>query len=240
LLNKTVSQCSKLPGYVSSRLLNDGGWAVSPYTRVYSLLVCKLRDDVELVGKSRLYVHPSSRLYMRGSKIIVENGTLRLGISHLYLPSDYDTTSGNCRFHLVDSVIRTNGDVTFWPGSKIVAVGGTLVVGSGTGIPAQTTIFVRKRVEIGQHCLIARCLTVMDSDWHKLATGNDELKEQIKEVIIKDHCWIGQNVTILKGVTIGEGAVIGASSVVTTDVEPRTMVAGNPARVIRENVAWGG
>jgi acetyltransferase-like isoleucine patch superfamily enzyme len=46
--------------------------------------------------------------------------------------------------------------------------------------------------------------------------------------------WIGVNSTILKGVTIGEGSVVGAGSVVTKDVPPWTIVAGNPARVIRE------
>ena len=45
--------------------------------------------------------------------------------------------------------------------------------------------------------------------------------------------WIGFDVTILKGVTIGEGAVIGAKSVVTKDVEPWTVVAGNPAVVVK-------
>ena len=45
--------------------------------------------------------------------------------------------------------------------------------------------------------------------------------------------WIGTGVTILKGVTIGEGAVIGAGSVVTKDVEPWTVVGGNPAQLIK-------
>jgi acetyltransferase-like isoleucine patch superfamily enzyme len=53
-------------------------------------------------------------------------------------------------------------------------------------------------------------------------------------VIIGNSVWIGVNSTILKGVTIGEGSVVGAGSVVTKDVPPWTIVAGNPARVIRE------
>ena len=54
------------------------------------------------------------------------------------------------------------------------------------------------------------------------------------QVQIKDKVWIGFNVIILKGITIGEGAVIGAGSIVTKDVPAYTIVAGNPARIIRE------
>lgn len=175
---------------------------------------------------------------MRKSKIVVENGTLRLGIPHFQFKLEYDAARDNCRLYLENSVIHTTGGVVFLPGCRIVAVNGTLVVRDGTLIHAPTYIFVGKRVEIGERCLLARGITIMDTDWHKLAIGDEKPKEQAKEVMIKDHCWIGQNVTILKGVTIGEGAVIGANSVVTKDVPPRTMVAGNPARVIKENVVW--
>lgn len=54
-----------------------------------------------------------------------------------------------------------------------------------------------------------------------------------KPIKIMDNAWIGINCIILKGVTIGEGAIIGAGSIVTKDVEPWTVVAGNPARIIR-------
>jgi acetyltransferase-like isoleucine patch superfamily enzyme len=57
---------------------------------------------------------------------------------------------------------------------------------------------------------------------------------KIAPVKISNKVWIGFNCIILKGVTIGEGSVVGAGSVVTKDVPPWTIVAGNPARVIRE------
>jgi acetyltransferase-like isoleucine patch superfamily enzyme len=175
---------------------------------------------------------------MQESKIVIENGTLGLGISNFYVTAEYDATKDNCRFYLNNSVVHTVGDVWFYPGCKIVAIGGTLEIGSGTIIHAPNYIYVRKRVRIGNCCLLARSVTIMDSDGHKTAIGDGEPTEKIREVIIKDHCWIGQNATILKGVTIGEGAVVGANAVITKDVEPRTMVAGNPATLIKKNVAW--
>ncbi|WP_292489709.1 DapH/DapD/GlmU-related protein [Mesorhizobium sp.] len=56
---------------------------------------------------------------------------------------------------------------------------------------------------------------------------------KIGKVRISDNAWIGFNSIILKGVTIGEGAIVGAGSVVTKNVEPFTIVAGNPARVLQ-------
>lgn len=190
------------------------------------------------MGKSRLYIHPSTNLIMSKSKIVVQDGTLQLGARYLYLAGAYDVTKDNCRVHLYNSVMHTIGDVAFYPGCRIQALDGTLVVRNGTIVNAPTYIFVRRKVEIGEHCILARNVTIMDSDWHGLAIGDEKPKETIKEVVIKDHCWIGVNATILKGVTVGEGAMVGANSVVTKDVEPRTMVAGNPARVIIRNIVW--
>lgn len=69
------------------------------------------------------------------------------------------------------------------------------------------------------------------SDWMKGIKRWD--KVAISPVQIADKVWIGFGASILKGVTVGEGAVIGANSVVTRDVPPYTVVAGNPARVVR-------
>ncbi|MDE7121226.1 MAG: sugar O-acetyltransferase [Oscillospiraceae bacterium] len=58
--------------------------------------------------------------------------------------------------------------------------------------------------------------------------------EYAKPVTIRDNCWIACNVTICGGVTIGAGTIIGAGSVVTRDIPPNVLAAGNPCRVIRE------
>jgi galactoside O-acetyltransferase len=61
----------------------------------------------------------------------------------------------------------------------------------------------------------------------------DWSKVKISPVIIEDKVWVGFDAVILKGVTVGEGAVIGARAVVTKSVAPWTIVAGNPAQVVR-------
>lgn len=70
-----------------------------------------------------------------------------------------------------------------------------------------------------------------------LLTVNHDLKDlqiiKCKPVTLKKEAWIGANVTILPGVTVGEGAVVGSASVVTKDVAAHTVVAGNPAKLIK-------
>jgi acetyltransferase-like isoleucine patch superfamily enzyme len=104
-----------------------------------------------------------------------------------------------------------------------------------------------RRISIGDDVLVSWGVTIVDHDSHN---PNWELRRSdVREwaqgrkdwsnvahapVVIANKAWIGFNVTILKGVTIGEGAVVAACAVVTKDVPPYSVVAGNPAQVIRK------
>ena len=82
-------------------------------------------------------------------------------------------------------------------------------------------------VFIGPGCSLLTAVHPLDAQERNKGT------EKALPVTIGDNVWLGGNVTVLPGVTIGEGAVVGAGSVVTRDVPPRTVVAGNPAHIIR-------
>lgn len=108
-----------------------------------------------------------------------------------------------------------------------------LLIGEYTQIGDRTEIHVGSKVYIGKNCSISWDVCILDRDYHCINNIEDS-----KEIIIGDNVWIGCRSTILKGVTIGEGAVIGAGSVVTKDVPARSCVAGNPAKIIKENIVW--
>ena len=78
---------------------------------------------------------------------------------------------------------------------------------------------------IGEYCKI------ITGD-HDICSLNFDLKES--SIRIQDNCWIATGAMILSGVTVGEGAVVAAGAVVTKDVEPWTVVAGNPAKFIKK------
>ena len=112
----------------------------------------------------------------------------------------------------------------------------TLKIGNSF-INREVKVVCNKEITIGDGCIIAMGSVIRDNDGgnHKILA---EGYENAKPISIGNHVWIGENVMILKGVTIGEGAVVAASSLVTKDVPARTLVAGAPAKVIRENVEW--
>lgn len=128
--------------------------------------------------------------------------------------------------------------------------GGTVQIGSECYIGENTQIWSEKKIEIGNRVLIAHNCNIFDSSTHPL--DKNERHEQYMHILssgfptkeyktlkkndiyIKDDAWIAADVTVMKGVTIGEGAIVSAGSVVISDIPPYTIVAGNPAKVIRK------
>lgn len=130
---------------------------------------------------------------------------------------------------------------------------GEVTVGMNTFIGGSTLICT-ERIDIGNDVLISWGCTIIDNDAHSLIweLRKDDVREWKKGIAentlgkyknwdfvksapirICDKSWVGFNSIILKGITIGEGAVVGAGSVITKDVAPYTVVAGNPARIVK-------
>lgn len=201
------------------------------YARVHSRVF--FDRYINLVGKAHAKIHPSTVLAMLNSKIIVENGTADIG---------YDPgweRKGGCRIQMSNSTLHLIGDVTIRrPGCSIWTQNATVVIRNGVVINPYVSIIAGRRVEIGEYCRIAGGVLIMDNDLHKHAVDNNKPVQDFKEVKIGNHCWIGLDVKILKGVTIGDGAIVAIGSIVTKDVKERTLVGGVLARLIRENVVW--
>lgn len=133
--------------------------------------------------------------------------------------------------------------------------GGKITVADGVFINGGTSLISLSSIKIGKAVTIAWGCTIYDHNSHSISyldrvadqdqmlldfpTGNQIANKDWSNVAtapieICDYAWLGFNVVVLKGVTIGEGAIVGACSVVSRDVPPWTIVAGNPARVVKE------
>lgn len=126
--------------------------------------------------------------------------------------------------------------------------GGDISIGEWCYIGEGARVWSSGSVHIGDRVLISHNVNIFDSLTHPLnahlrhaqfkaimQTGHPrsiDLGE--RPVTVGNDVWIGANACVLRGVTLGEGAVVGAGAVVTHDVPPFTLVAGNPARAIRE------
>ncbi|MCT7983614.1 acyltransferase [Laspinema sp. A4] len=125
---------------------------------------------------------------------------------------------------------------------------GSIKIGQYCFIGEDTRIWSAKSILIGDRVLISHNVNIFDNATHPISAKlrHEQFKQiitsghpkgidlQEKPIVISDDVLIGCMSIILAGVTIGEGAIVGAGSVVTKDVPPWTIVAGNPARIIRE------
>jgi acetyltransferase-like isoleucine patch superfamily enzyme len=110
------------------------------------------------------------------------------------------------------------------------AKNGALVLGERVFINTGATIVATNSITIGDDCLIGDLAAIFDSDYHPMEPSRPT---RVAPVRLGANVWVGRSVTILPGVTIGDHAVIAAGSIVTGDVPARTLMAGVPARPIR-------
>lgn len=113
--------------------------------------------------------------------------------------------------------------------------GARLIIGDDFGMTGGV-ICCAESITIGKRVAIGANTTITDTDFHPLdpiERWKNPAGGKTAPVVIEDDVFIGMNCLILKGVTIGRGSVIGAGSVVTSDIPPGVIAAGNPARVIR-------
>lgn len=95
-------------------------------------------------------------------------------------------------------------------------------------------IHAQKGITIGENCVIASGVNIMDINGHELISTNRTIgRDKPAEIILGDNVWIGLNVTILKGTNIGNNAVVGAGSVVKGNFQDNALIMGNPARLIK-------
>lgn len=95
------------------------------------------------------------------------------------------------------------------------------------------------QIVIGEDCMFAQNITVIAGDGHRFfSIETDECLNNNRPIIIGKHVWVGAKSLILQGCNVGDGSIIGAGSFANKRYPNNTMMAGNPAKIIRENIRW--
>ena len=136
-----------------------------------------------------------------------------------------------------NSCLESHGFTMYEGASIVVLEGGRLTLGRSSYMNS-SLIQCATSISIGDNCAIAGDVLIQDTDFHPILDEDGKEKVYSKPITIGNHVWICAKAIILKGVTIGDGAIIAAGAVVTKDVPAFSLVGGNPARVIKENVRW--
>lgn len=132
----------------------------------------------------------------------------------------------------IDIRIAGDGNITL-KGLKtdrrvsLSAIDGTLSIGDNVFLNRNCIIVCRKSITIGKDCSFGPNVVIYDHD-HKFSTdGFDNYQFNSKEIRVEDGCWIGANVTLLKGAHIGHHSIIGAGTVINMDIPPHSIVTND-------------
>jgi len=137
-----------------------------------------------------------------------------------------------------DSIVKAY--ICFEKEGSSVNIGNRTFIGKGL-------LSISEHIDIGDDVMLSWGVTIADHNSHSIKFSEraqdiidwkvgikDWTNVKSRQLKVCNKAWIGFNAILLKGVVVGEGAIVGAGSVVTKDVAPWTIVAGNPAKVIRE------
>lgn len=210
---------------------------------------CSITVD-NVLKKLKEIINTSPRLKALAHRLLVPVNDYRprWWVRRLWTPLRHQRSSG--------TIIRRSARLDVFPFNKFV-VGknsliedfsvinnavGDVIIGDRTLLGISSVII--GPVRLGNNILIAQnvVLSAFNHNFDNVTKPIVDQAYSTKPIVVEDGVWIGANVVVLVGVHIGKNAILAAGSVVTKDVPPFTIVAGNPARVIKaydfEEAAW--
>ena len=169
---------------------------------------------------------------IRGLANITTGGLLQIGMIHVGFLPPYERTYLNIRGKL-----RVRANFSLGKGCDLY-VGENATADFGHSyVTGRTAFLILHDLKIGDDCAIAWGCLFLDEDFHELDyPGKKRRKNGIE---IGNHVWIGSRVTILRGTTIPDGCVVASGSIVSSSFHTTScLIAGSPAKVIKENITW--
>ncbi len=200
-------------------------------------------------GSYRASVPRTARALLLRRPIVVAPRHRVLGLRNIRVDAGH-LDIGTRPFGFTDSrvggLLRVRGRLVFLGAGSIgkgcrwdVGPDAVVTIGAGTYFSPDTLLVAGLSITVGARCAISWGTRLLDDDYHTFRSGDGTVRSRSRPIVIGEHVWIGNNVTVLKGARIPDGCVVAANSTVTGRFEePHCLLAGTPARVVARGVAW--
>ena len=175
----------------------------------------KIKNKLEIVGKLR-----KNKIKISGN-----NNVLYVGKNTQLRNSNIFIKGNNNILYIGDDCIVNNTSIILDNESSEIRIGNKTSIAK-----AQIVSLESYKIEIGEDCMLSYDIEIRNTDSHKIYDKNT--------INIGNHVWLGMRAIILKGVNIGDNSIVAAGSIVTKDVKANTIISGNPAKQIKENIYW--
>lgn len=116
---------------------------------------------------------------------------------------------------------------------------GTLHLGENCGIRGVKFKVRNGTIKVGKLAMFSYGINVMNHDSHRVFIEGEEIPfNNPREITIGSHVWVCENASILKGCEIGNGSIVAYGAVATKGCPPNSLLAGNPAKIVRQGITW--
>lgn len=193
------------------------------------LLSMKLRSKIpfKIYNQAAVKIRPGAKVNLKGRVVVghkKEEHRISLLPVNLYFGRDSKVNFGH--------------SVCFGQGVNIIVKDkASLSIGDSTYFTSDMHLETENQISIGSNCAISWGTTIIDSNHHHLIIENKK-QSPLGKIEIGNHVWIGCNCTILKDTMIGNNCVVAAGSVVKGIFPDNSLIAGNPAKVVKQNINW--
>lgn len=183
-------------------------------------------NGLNLIAHDRAEIKNISNIYT--------NGAVLIGVDYFGFSLKYDRSFLNIRGKLI-----FDGNFSIGKGCRFdVGPFANVEIGGNGYVSPNTLFLISHGLTIGKGCMISWGCQFLDDDFHTITYDNQRNNSNNK-IEIGDDVWIGCNTFIYKGVKIPSGCVIASNSVVKSSIfEINSLIAGNPAKVIKTNISW--
>lgn len=169
-------------------------------------------------------------IQVKGNSNLIKIGRLsRLSFCQIYIGGNRNIIEILDNVNLNQTEIHIEGD------NNLIQIGNSTTIHGNTHIAAIEST----KIIIGNDCMFSKDIHITTGDSHSIIDLNGIRINPSKDILIGDHVWIGTQVICLKGVKIANNCIVGAGSLLNKQYnEPNSILAGNPAKIIKDNISW--